>query len=71
VSDIAGDLLLAWLILVDLIWTSLVVGFTAYEVFWHGRSKWWFVLVVLFSDASSQYRILRKRFGVSNEQFEP
>ena len=44
---------------------SLVIGGTAYVVFWLGHSGWWFLLTALLSGAA--YKPERRIHGVVSE----
>lgn len=49
--------LIAWIV-VSFLWDVAVFGFTAYEVFWHDHSGWWFVLALVLTYQPSLFAAL-------------
>lgn len=58
------DWLLALWVVAQFLFDASVLGFTAYVVFWKGRSGWWFLLAMILCSSESLFKVLRKRFGV-------
>lgn len=62
-----GDaVLIVWAIWTFL-WDVLVLGFAANRIFYHGASKWWFLLAMLMT-MSGVYDALRKRFNLKEDE---
>jgi hypothetical protein len=61
------DALLAFWLLLDVLWDAVVLGFTAWMVFFRGHSGWWFLLAIICCSSTSLYKALRKRFEIPEE----
>lgn len=60
-------LLLVWLLL-SVLWDTVCIGVTGYLVFWRGHSGWWFVLALALCCNTTLLKVLRKRYGVPEEE---
>ena len=63
-----GDAVLIVWLLISLAWDLIVWSFTAFIIFWRGRSAWWVVLAIALSSATSLFEALRKRFSVPEDE---